>query len=312
MMMNSSIGSFQLRLDVRGMVCFVAAGEEQHRRMLAAYKGQRKAIGFRNGYDAAQRMIMDNKRLVAMEDELACMFSEESIPVRIRQLYAWLMNMKREDCVEVCFCDATMLAPSGDNLLSVIPRSRIRRVGLLDRVGALDAIGMVSSGWVDACLAVNDPSFSKMLQTYSDYGPMLQVDGLWRELPAETLHLLTQPGLLDCVGRQLELLDVDEHILLPVPLGLLCRTKAGKGIWIQLELKETQIGAVEILREEGLSTVELTPILQGEKAACIEVLPALRASAEAIATWADITIVNVEPWVGMAVFELPDYEPRTV
>lgn len=306
--MNSNIGSFQLRFNIRGMACFVEADEFRLERMLAAYHGKREAIAFRNSSDAAQRLIADNNRLVALEGELARIFAEESHPVRIRQMYAWLMDAHRNDCIEVCFCDHAMSVASGANLLTVIPRSRIRRVVFADRFDAQDALNVINSGQADACLSINDPNMAKLVQTYSDYGPILQVDGLWRELTPELNQLLMKPDLLACLGQHLETLDVDEHILLPVPLGLLCRTKAGKGIWIQLEVKETQIGAVEILREEGFSTAELTPLLQGEKAACLEVLPALRASGAAVSSWADIIVVNVEPWMGMAVFELPALE----
>jgi hypothetical protein len=304
-MKNSNISDFCLRFNIRGMVCFVVADEPRLQRMLEAYHGERKAIVFGESSDAVQRLIADNNRLVALEGELASIFAEESYPVRIRRLYTWLMAAHWHDCVEVCFCDHAMLEPSGANLLSVIPRSRIRRVIITDGADAQDVLNMINSGHIDAYLSIDDTNLAKQIRTYSDYGPILQVDGIWREVAPELNQLLASPELRAKLGHFLDALDVDEHILLSTPCGLLCRTKAGKGIWVQLEVKETQIGAVEILREQGLSTADLTPILQGEKAACLEVLPALHASDEAVATWADITVLNAEPWLGMAVFDLP-------
>ena len=311
-MMISNISDFRLRFNIRGLVCFVSADEHRLQRMLAAYHGARKVIVFRDASDAEPRLMADNNRLVTLEGELASIFAEESYPVRIRRLYTWLMAPQWHDCIEVCFCDHAMSTPSGANLLSVIPRSRIRRVVISDGADAQAALNVISSGHVDAYQSIVDTNLAKQIQIYSDYGPILQVDGLWREVNPELNQLLATPELRAKLWQILDALDVDEHILLPTPLGFLCRTKSGNGIWIQLEVKETQIGAVEILREQGLSTANLTPMLQGEKTACLEVLPALHASDEAVATWANIMVLNADPWMGMAVFELPGLESGAV
>ncbi len=117
--------------------------------------------------------------------------------------------------------------------------------------------------------------------------------------------LIEQPAVSAKLWAYLEALDVDEHIMLPMPLGFLCRTKSGKGLWVQLEVLETQAGAVEILRDQGFSTGDVLPILHGQKTACLEVLPALHASTEELQKWSDIHLINHEPWLGLAVFELP-------
>lgn len=305
-MKNSNNGVFRLRYNVRGVVCFVDDDENYLKAMVATYKGDRVATTFRIPEEASQRLIEDNRRLVDLERELACLFAEESLATRIRRVYAWLMDTSRHDCVEVCFCDYSMPSTTGTKLLSTISRSRIRRVLLTGMVDSQDAVRAMNAGHIDFYLPKNAPNLAEQIRTYSDHGPMLQVDGLWSGLIPEVKRLIEQPDICDRLWEHLKALEVDEHILLPMPLGFLCRTKTGKGLWVQLEVLETQVGAVEILREQGLSAAEVLPILQGQKAACLEVLPALRACVEALATWSEVQVINEDPWLGLAVFELPD------
>lgn len=304
-MKKSGNSLFQLRFNVRGMVCFVDDDENYLKAMQSAYKGDRPATTFRIPAEAAKRLVDDNTRLVDMERELACIFAEESLAQRIRRLYAWLMDTRRHDCIEVCFCDYAMPALSGTKLLSKIPRSRVRRVLLTGMADSQEAVLAMNAGHIDAFLPKNDPHLARQIQTYANHGPILQVDGLWRELPSDVRLLIEQPAVSAKLWAYLEALDVDEHIMLPMPLGFLCRTKSGKGLWVQLEVLETQAGAVEILRDQGFSNGDVLPILQGQKTACLEVLPALHASTEELQKWSDIHLINHEPWLGLAVFELP-------
>jgi CheY-like chemotaxis protein len=305
-MMNSNIGAFQLRFNVRGMVCFVDDDENYLQAMMAAYRGARKALTFRIPADAGARLVADNKRLVEMEAELACIFAEENQPARIRRIYAWLMDTSRQDCIEVCFCDYAVPALDGAKLLSTIPRSRIRRVLLAAMADSQDAVLSLNAGHIDAYLPKSDPNFAKQIQTYSEHGPILQVDGIWRELVPELANLLGMPEVRASLWGHLMALDVAEHILVPTPMGFLCRTSTGKGLWVQLEIRETQVGAVEILRDEGWSQEDLLPIMSGQKTACLEVLPSLGASRCQREELAEIKVVHQAPWLGLAVFELPE------
>jgi len=304
-MKHTNCGTFHLLLNVRGLVCFVDDDTDYLQAMEQAYRGARPAISYCRPAEAATRLAMDNERLVEQERALAQIFAGDDITARIRQLFAWLMDTRRHEFVEVCFSDDAMPDEVGTQLLAKIPRSRIRRVLLTGVADLADAVQALNSGQIDAFLPKSDPQLMAKIRTYADYGPILQVDFLWRELSQVVRNLFEQADFRSALWAKLRSLGVEEHILLPMPLGLLCRTAAGKGLWIQFEDRETQLGAAEILRGLGWSEGDLAPIVHGEMTACLEVLPALR-GVEVDLGWADITVINSEPWLGMAVFELPE------
>lgn len=296
-----------IKISTIGMVCFIDDNKEFVEMLSMSYQGPHAVVAYTDPHEALARLKSDNTKLREREKLINSIFTEENIAHRFRMAIDWLFDEKRHDVIEVVFCDSKMPTMSGFDLLRQIRPSRMRRVLLTGESDAATPIMAFNDGVIDTYLAKSNlAEMMPAIQMLSERGPRVAIDYLWRDLDETINQALYEVSVQERIEKIMAAQLVEEHILIPDPAGLLCRTKDGRCIWLQLETHNSLTGVVEILREEGWEQSRLEPIIAEEMTACVEARQyAMQNGAHEGFQVAELHPICAEPWLAVAAFDLP-------
>lgn len=293
-------------IKTKGTVCFVDDEENYLESMKLFFSSKFPVITFLSPLQAAVRLREDNQYLIEEERLLAEVTSTEEPPLLFKRALIWLAENERHNIVETCFSDYDMPAMTGAKLLGQLENPRIRRVLLTGQADARDAVAAFNAGAIDAYLPKQSTEMLKTATLQAEKGAKRELDVIWRTMDDDLRSALAEQSTVEAVSHKLDSIGAEEYILLPKPAGFLCRCFDDTFKWAQLETHTSQVGAVEILRDEGVTQDVLETLISGQQAAGIELSQAFEGLApEQSYPYSSIDVVRSDPWIGMAVFDLP-------
>lgn len=295
-----------LKIRTVGQVCFVDEDIAFLESMAQSYVGRHVVVTFSSPLKALERLLADNKLLVDRELILERIFTEENVALRFSQAIHWLFDDARHQVIETIFAYGGMQQMPGGELFRRLRPSRMRRILLTESTAVEDAVQAFNQGAIDIFVPKSAIDLPRVTSLLSERGPRVALDLLWRNLDPQINEALFRADVHAQIEQLMQSQLVTEYLLLPSPAGFVCRTVDNRCLWFQLETHETQVGAVEILREVGWDQAHLEDVISGEMAACLEALPYTNGpgGAPEYKLAPLVTLVD-EPWLGLAIFDLP-------
>lgn len=294
-----------LKLSTIGKACIVERDAEFLQEVQSAGLEGKSLVMFKSPEDAMQRLLEDNAKLRAHERLLDQIFNDENVARRLRSIVEWLQDDSRHQIIDIVFCAFSLPIMNGARLLGEIRPSRMRRVLLASDEERGDAIKALNAGAVDAYVDKGGPDPMGEMAMQISRGPRVAYEMLWRGLDYDLGQMLFLPGVHSAISKVMDEHGVVEHVLVPSPWGFIARTNEEGYLWMQLETHESQIGAVEILRDEGWLQDALEDFIAGDKAACIEAR-SLQGFSDASPEFPTTTMINMslDPWLGLSIFQV--------
>lgn len=297
-----------LKISTLGQSCFVDDDPEflAFVKAIAGHFARHEVVTFEKPSEALERLVADNRKLLERERQLNAIFVDENETRRLRQAIEWLFDESRHRVVETVFCDDQMPEMDCAAIMAGIKPSRMRRIMLTGGTEIERAIHAFNDGMIDTYLSKKTQDLPKILALLAERGPHVAMDFLWRDLDPVVKETLFDKRVHEAIEAIFQRHRVIEHVLIPRPAGFLCRTEDERCLWVQIETHETQLGAVEILRESGWAKADLEDLISGKKAACLEVLPCLTKALEfGHYEVSDLHVVHADPWLAVSVFTVP-------
>ncbi|MEJ8837697.1 hypothetical protein [Ramlibacter sp. AN1133] len=237
---------------------------------------------------------------------------------------AWLLRFlatpTRFELVGLVVSDFKMPAVDGVTLLSRYGFPGVQRLlltGIADNVIAVDAFnGEKIEGFIPKMSADLPQRVEAMMRRHMAKSAEIRGQMLARALTQQVTNVLDDAGAVTAITALLARLQVDEHVILGHPAGILALTLDKRVLWIQLDDQAS-------LTEQASELAAMTDALDASMVKAIGAITAHQAtsnhrlltevpSLKLVA--APTEIVCKAPWTTAAVFEIdglpPDLKPR--